>query len=128
MAVQQHLHSHKHEDDEVESMIQETSWVSAFSKSTNFRLKIMFNTYTTFQRRLKIGQTSDNSLTLLQRITEYPEVNESMFSCAELPLLSTCLSLQLIKLEEPEGRGAHQPNEDVKAALAVIEALAFSVS
>jgi hypothetical protein len=130
IAVQQHFQNHD-EDDEVDSMIQETLLGISILEIDEFSFED--DDYVQhehdFPEQVEDWADAHNlDLCYNESLNTIPEVNESMFSCAEAPRVAAETSFtQLIELEEPteEKPTSAAPNEDVNAALAVIEALAF---
>lgn len=126
MAVQQHFHSQdEHDDeDEVDSMIKETLLGITILEIDEFSFEDddYPEDVKDWANEHNLGLYCDESLNTIA------EVNESMFSCAELrPDTADISFTQLIELEEPEDEEPNPaaPEQDILAALAVIEALAF---
>jgi hypothetical protein len=135
MAVQQHFQNHD-EDDEVDSMIQETLLGINILEVGEFSFEDDEFSHHDFPEEVEDWSDEHNlDLCCDESLNTIPEVNESMFSCAE-PMFS-CVEptrvaaetsfTQLIEIEEPQDEKPTSAarDEDVNAALAVIEALAF---
>jgi hypothetical protein len=130
IAVQQHFQSHD-DDDEVDSMIQETLLGISILEIDEFSFED--DDYDQHEHDFpeEVEDWADEhnlDLCYNESLNTIPEVNESMFSCAEPLSIAVDKSFtQLIEIEEPEDEetASAAPNEDVNAALAVIEALAF---